>query len=230
MYLVTIARLRVDGRPVPLSQLAEALSISPVSVNEMCRKLQDQGLVVYRPYKGASLTPEGERRAYRILRHHRLWEVFLVEKLGFDYAQAHDAACQLEHTTPGLVANRLGAFLGYLTVNPEGKLIPRADGVLLARPLRPLAALSAGQRRHVVRCDVSEAVRAFLDEWGIRPGASLTVAAIAEDSLLVQVDEAHVSLARTMAEAVQVEMEKVVSEAAAVAPVRSGLSDFDEEK
>jgi len=227
MYLVTIARLRVNGRPVPLSQLAQALSISPVSVNEMCRKLQDQELVIYRPYKGASLTPEGERRAYRVLRRHRLWEVFLVGKLGFNRTQAHEAACQLEHSTSYPVADRLDAFLGYPSVNPEGEPIPRANGVLPARPLLPLAALSAGQRGHVIRCDVSEAVRAFLDEQGVRPGASLTVVATAEDSLLMQMGETHVSLARALAEAVQVEMEIMPSAAAIVAPIRS---DLDEEK
>lgn len=225
MYLVTIARLRTDDRPVPLSQLAEALSISPVSVNEMCRKLQEQGLVVYQPYKGASLTPEGERRAYRVLRRHRLWEVFLVNKLGFGYDQAHDAACQLEHVTSNLVADRLDFFLGYPTVNPEGEPIPRASGDLPARPSRPLAALSAGQRGHVTGCDASGAARSFLDEQGIRPGASLAVVATAGDSLLVQIDEAHVSLAHALAEAVQVEMAETPSAVAAV--VRSNL---DEEK
>ncbi len=227
MYLVTIARLREDKRPVPLSQLAQALSISPVSVNEMCRKLQDQELVIYRPYKGALLTPEGERRACYILRRHRLWEVFLVEKLGFGYAQAHDAACQLEHSTPKLLADRLDAFLGYPSVNPEGKPIPRDDGSLPARSLLSLAALPAGQCGHVARCDVSEAARTFLDKQGIRPGASLTVVVTAEDSLLVQVGRTHVSLVRALAEAVQVEMEKMPSEATAIAPARS---DLDEEK
>jgi DtxR family Mn-dependent transcriptional regulator len=208
MYLVTIARLRVDSRPVPLSQLAQSLSISPVSVNEMCRKLQDQGLLIYQPYKGASLTPEGEQRAFYILRRHRLWEVFLVEKLGFAYDQAHDAACQLEHTTPDLVADRLDIFLGHPAVNPEGEPIPGSDGKLPARFLYPLTAFSAGQRGHVVRCDVSEAAQTFLDEQGVRPGASVTVMATAEDSLLVQVGEVHISLAWAVAEAVQVEPEQ----------------------
>jgi DtxR family Mn-dependent transcriptional regulator len=208
MYLVTIARLRVDSQPVPLSQLAQSLSISPVSVNEMCRKLQDQELLIYQPYKGASLTPEGEQRAFYILRRHRLWEVFLVEKLGFAYDQAHDAACQLEHTTPDLVADRLDIFLGHPAVNPEGEPIPGSDGKLPAHFLYPLTAFSAGQRGHVVRCDVSEAAQTFLDEQGVRPGASVTVMATAEDSLLVQVGEAHISLARAVAEAIQVEPEK----------------------
>lgn len=226
-YLVTIARLRADGQPVPLSQLAEALSISPVSVNEMCRKLQDQGLAVYRPYKGASLTPDGERRAHYILRRHRLWEVFLVEKLGFDYDQAHDAACQLEHSTPNQVADRLDAFLGYPAVNPQGEPIPRADGVLPTRSLLPLTALSAGQESHVIRCDAGDAGRVFLDERGVRPGASLMVLATADDSLLVQVGEAHVSLARTLAETVLVE--KAPPQAVALAPVRSDLEEKRED-
>ncbi len=208
MYLVTIVRLRDDGKPVPLSQLADALSISPVSVNEMCRKLQDQGLVNYRPYKGATLTPEGERRACYILRRHRLWEVFLVNKLGFDYEQAHQIACQLEHATPNLLADRLDIFLQYPSANPEGEPIPRADGALPARPLSTLAALSPGQQGHVVRCDAGDAACAFLDQQGVRPGALLTVVATGADSVLVQIGDAHVSLAQGLSEAIRLEMKE----------------------
>ena len=206
MYLVTIARLREGEQPVPLSQLANDLSISPVSVNEMCRKLQDHGLVVYRPYKGVFLTEEGERRAGYILRRHRLWEVFLVEKLSFDYDQSHEAACQLEHVTSPLLADRLDAFLEYPAVNPRGEPIPRTAGSLAERALFPLAKLSAGQRGHVVRCDVNEAARAFLAERGLRPGARFTVMATAEESLLVRVGGAHISLARSLGENVKVEL------------------------
>lgn len=207
MYLVTIARLRVDAGPVPLSQLAEALSVSLVSVNEMCHRLQDLGLVVYRPYQGASLTPEGEGQAHHILRRHRLWEVFLVEKLGFDYDQAHEAACQLEHATPNPLADRLDAFLGYPSVNPKGEPIPRTDGSLPARTLVPLAALSAGQRGHVVRCEGGDAACAFLHERGVRSGAWLALVADAGDTLLVQVGEAYISLARALAKDIRVELD-----------------------
>jgi DtxR family Mn-dependent transcriptional regulator len=208
MYLVTIARLQEHSDPVPLSQIAEALSVSPVSVNEMCRKLQVQGLLQYKPYRGASLTEEGERRAHYILRRHRLWEVFLVEKLGLEYSGAHDAACQLEHSTPDLVANRLDDFLEHPAVNPEGLPIPRADGVLSGRILIALAALSAGQSGHVIRCQVDDAARSFLYERGIRPGAPLTVASVGKESLLVKVSGQHVTLARTLADSVQVEPEE----------------------
>jgi DtxR family Mn-dependent transcriptional regulator len=208
MYLVTIARLRKNGKPVPLSELADVLSISPVSVNEMCRKLQDHGLVHYRPYKGATLTQDGERRAFHILRRHRLWEVFLVDKLGFGYEQAHEIACQLEHATPNLLADRLDVFLEHPTVNSQGEPIPRGEGTHLERILTPLAKLSAGQRGHVIRRDVGDAARTFLDQQGLRPGVWLTVASAAADSILVQVGETQLSLTRSLSEAIQIEVER----------------------
>lgn len=213
MYLVTIARLRNGDAPLPLSQLAEALSISPVSANEMCRKLQDEGLVVYRPYKGALLTEEGQEQAYYTLRRHRLWEVFLVEKLGFDYDQAHQAACQLEHTTPDSVADALDAFLGHPGANPEGEPIPNGDGVLPQRQLYPLSSLSIGQRAHIVRCDVDGDTCRYLEEQGVHPGASLVVLAKAEKSLLLQIGERRVSLSRSLAEAIRVERDVEAIEA-----------------
>ena len=230
MYLVTIARLRVDGRPVPLSQMAGALSISAVSVNEMCRKLQDHGLVIYRPYKGALLTTEGERRANHILRRHRLWEVFLVEKLGFAYSQAHDLACQLEHATPNLLADRLDDFLGYPAVNPNGQPVPRADGMLLARPLHPLTALSAGQTGHVVRCEVDDASTGFLEEQGVRPGRPLTMLAVSGESVLLRVGGAAVSLARGLADSIRVEKKDEQADRVEETPSLSESSMIEKEK
>jgi DtxR family Mn-dependent transcriptional regulator len=169
--------------------------------------LQDQGFAVYQPYKGVSLTPEGEQRAYYILRRHRLWEVFLVQKLGFDYAEAHEAACQLEHSTPNLVADRLDTFLEYPSVNPEGEPIPKADGVLPTRSRLPLTKLPVGQACHVIRCDATQAGCTFLDDHDIRPGAALSVLVTTADSLLVQVGESQISLAQTLAEFIVVEPE-----------------------
>jgi DtxR family Mn-dependent transcriptional regulator len=206
MYLVTIARLRDNNRPVPLPLLADTLAISPSSANEMCRKLQDQGLVVYLPYKGVWLTDEGEEHACHIMRRHRLWEVFAVDKLGFDYDEAHDVACQLEHASSNYLADRLDLFLDYPPVNPLGKLIPRGSVQLPDRPTVVLADLPAGQRGRVTRCDLESASRSFLAEQGIRPGVWLKAIATAEDSVLVRVGRKHVSLAQDLAEVVQVEV------------------------
>lgn len=211
MYLVTIARLRRADQPVPLSQLADTISISPVSANEMCRKLQDQGLVVYQPYRGVSLTDEGEQRACYILRRHRLWEVLLVERLGFEYSDAHDVACQLEHATPDSLADRLDLFLDYPPTNPVGEPIPRCDGRRLARSSVTLAALAPGQRGQVIRCELAGAPQSFLNEQGIRPGIRLEVIAAAGDGLLIQAGQTHVALARSLAEAILVEPETAAS-------------------
>lgn len=207
MYLITIARLREGDEPVPLSLLADTLSISPVSVNEMCRKLQDQDLVVYRPYKGATLTEEGDRRACRILRSHRLWEVLLMERLGFGYDDAHAIACQLEHATTGMLADRLDRYLSYPAVNPLGELIPRCDGLPEPPPTLPLTALHAGQRAQVLTCDLTGAPAAYLVEQGLRPGVWLQVAATAPDGMLVQLGARYVSLAHDLVKAIQVQAE-----------------------
>jgi DtxR family Mn-dependent transcriptional regulator len=205
-YLVNIVRLReAEDAPVPLSRLADALSISPISVNDMCRKLQDQGLMIYKPYKGALLTEDGQRYAYYIVRRHRLWEVFLVEKLGFDYDKAHEAACRLEHATPDRVANRLDAFLSYPAVNPQGEPIPRLEGILPTCIIVPISDLEAGQQAHILQCQVGEPARAALDAQGIRPGARVHLLATFEQSVLIQVDGAHISLARTLADKILIE-------------------------
>ena len=205
MYIVTIARLWADRQPVPLSKLADVFSISPVSVNEMCRKLQDSGLVNYQPYKGASLTPEGEEKANYIIRRHRLWEVFLTEKLGFEFEEAHEIACQLEHTTPNLLADRLAAFLEFPAYTSAGEPIPRADNRLPVEPVLFLDQLSIGQSAHVFHCEVDENTRVFLEKAGIRPGVTVNILATADDGLLVQFEDGKtLSLSRYLAKRINV--------------------------
>ena len=205
MYLVSIARLSQDGQPVPLSQLAAALSVSPVSANQMCRKLQDQGLVTYIPYKGASLTPEGEQLAACILRRHRLWEVFLARHLHMSYEEAHEAACRLEHATPDGVIERLDVFLGHPRVNPRGEPIPPGPGQLSSLVTCPLTEVGVGQRCHLVSCSTDEVTCSFLAGQGVRPGASLQVIAAGPESLLVEVEGRQVTLSHPLAAALLVE-------------------------
>jgi len=205
-YLVNIVRLREsEQEPVPLPLLAEALSISPISVNDMCRKLQDQGLVVYRPYKGVYLTEQGQRHAYYVLRRHRLWEVFLVEKLGFDYDQAHEAACRLEHATSDPVADQLDAFLAHPTVNPQGLPIPRPEGILPNCASRLLSELAAGDHVHILQCSASAPVRTSLAEQRLRPGATLEILLVSDQNLLLHINDPHLSIARSLAQTVLVE-------------------------
>ncbi len=212
MYLVSIARLRQGDRPVPLSSLAESLDVTTVSVNEMCRKLQDQGLLVYRPYKGAALTIEGNALANAVLRRHRLWEVFLVEKLGFDYETAHRAACNLEHVSPNLVINRLDQFLGFPKTNPIGDPIPQLDGRMPDFVSLPLASLPVGMKGILIRCDLAEDQRQFLFENGISTGVILTVMASGEANLMLQTAKGRrITISRDLADFLLVRVQEDVS-------------------
>jgi DtxR family Mn-dependent transcriptional regulator len=205
-YLVNIVRLRESEQaPVPLSQLAEALSISPISVNDMCRKLQEQGLLIYQPYKGVYLTEQGQLRAYYIVRRHRLWEVFLVQKLGFDYDEAHEAACMLEHATSDSVADHLDVFLSHPTVNPQGLPIPRPEGILPNCAPRLLSELAAGARVHILQCSASAPARSSLEEQGVRPGATAEILLVSDQGQLLLLEDTHLSIALSLAATILVE-------------------------
>jgi DtxR family Mn-dependent transcriptional regulator len=208
MYLVHIFRLSKDAQPVPLSQLAAALEVSPISVNQMCRKLHDEGLVEYTPYRGVALTSAGRQLAARVLRGHRLWEVFLVEHLHLRWEEAHETACLLEHDTPDPVVERLAAFLHHPSVNPEGEPIPDAAGTLSTLPAQTLTELKVGQKGCCLRCNADEASRAFLVGQGLRPGTRIQVLAGASQSMLVEVGGRKVTLDRALAGTVQVEAEE----------------------
>jgi DtxR family Mn-dependent transcriptional regulator len=171
----------------------------------MCRKLHDEGLVEYTPYRGVALTPAGRQLAARVLRGHRLWEVFLVEHLHLRWEEAHETACLLEHDTPDPVVERLAAFLHHPRVNPEGEPIPDAAGTLSTLPAQSLVELAVGQTGYCLRCTADEASAAFLADQGLRPGARIKVLAGAPQSLLVEVSGQKVTVGRSLAGTVRVE-------------------------
>lgn len=115
----------LGGRTIQVSnkEIANRLGISPPTVTEMMNSLVKVGWVVYTPYKGSTLTEEGTEYAKKLIRKHRLWEVFLVEKLGLDINEVHREAELLEHTTSSIVADRLEHFLEYPKYCPHGGAI-----------------------------------------------------------------------------------------------------------
>lgn len=204
MYLVTIARLRETDQPVPLSQLAEALSVTSVSVNEMCRKLQDQGYLVYQPYQGAWLTDSGEMLAYDTLRRHRLWEVFLVDKLGFDFSDAHEIACKMEHAVTDLVTDRLEKYLGFPCVNPIGYPIPNRRQRKRDVPPAHLTEMLVGERGVVLKIDLAESASDFLKETGIEPGQYISIAGVGDNNWLIQINQDFVTISKELAQLIWV--------------------------
>lgn len=204
MYLVTIARLGEPGQPVPLSNLASELSVTSVSVNEMCRKLQDEGYLVYQPYRGAWLTETGEKLANKTLRQHRLWEVFLVDKLGFDFSSAHQIACQMEHITTEQLMDKLDQYLGYPKVNPIGYPIPGSNYESTQTILCPLNELPVGCRASIIRSDASEPVAGFLEDFGILPGKEILLMVAGNNNFLIQIDQEFITLTIEVAQNIRV--------------------------
>ena len=210
MYLLRVALLQQGDHPVPISALAEELSVSPVSANQMCRRLEEKGVIHYQPYKGVTLTPQGEAVALRVLRKRRLWEVFLVDKLGVEPVRAEDMACRFEHVTPDELAEQLSSFLGEPTLSPQRKPIPPRIGGAMRRLHQPLSTLVAGQKGRIADIDAGDATREFVRAHGMSPGVTVTVLAVAVNgSLLVQAGETRLSLSPAVARLIEVTAEDV---------------------
>ncbi len=198
MYLVRVAQLQQAGQPVPLSQLAQELSITSVSANEMCRKLTEKGLVAYEPYKGVTLTPDGDALARRVLRSRHLWEAFFVEKLGLEPTEADEIACRFEHVTPDHLADRLADFLD----------TPELSSDNYGRQACRLAELTAGKQGRVVDLTAGNVTNTFLKQQGIVVGETVTVLGVASDgALLLEVSGQPMSLSNAVAQTVRVTTE-----------------------
>jgi DtxR family Mn-dependent transcriptional regulator len=205
MYLLRIALLSQDDDPVPISQLAETLGVSPISANQMCRKLEGKGMVIYQPYKGVTLTLQGEAIALRVLRKRRLWEVFLAEKLGLAPQQAEDIACRFEHVTPEEVTERLADYLGHPALSPQRQPIPPRVGGSPSLSARPLTALGVGQRARIDHIRADEALKTFLGQQRLAPGVEVKVlAAAGKRAMLLMAGEQHITLDYDIAETIEV--------------------------
>jgi DtxR family Mn-dependent transcriptional regulator len=146
-YLKTIYALEQRGDRASTSALAAQLQVADASITDMLKKLSKKGLVNYRRYRGAELTRAGRRVALRIVRRHRLWEMFLVKFLDYSWDAIHVEAEALEHATSEALERKLDAALGFPTTDPHGDPIPTADGEC---PASTLVALSAAEPGEVV--------------------------------------------------------------------------------
>ena len=207
MYLITIATAIEDGQPepVPLTIVAKSLAVSGVSANQMVRKLAARGYLSYEPYRGVTLTDDGRRVAATILRRRRLWGVFLTDQLGLTPERADEVACDLEHVTPGDVADVLSGFLGDPEKGPRGRAIPGSPGQPAAPLVGRLDDVAAGEQRTVVSIDLDADARAFLARQGVSPGAQIRVLGVGRDGdRFVAADGACLHLAAELASGVLV--------------------------
>lgn len=172
-YLKAIYKFMHEGNQLAgTGALAELLGVQSASVTDMLRKLSDKGLVQYTKNRGSALTDAGRQAALAIIRKHRLWEVFLVEKLGFGWDEVHQLAEQLEHVKSDILTERLDAFLGNPSFDPHGDPIPDKEGKLPQKETIPLVAASIGQRYKISRLgDTSTEFLQYLDKSGLLIGS-----------------------------------------------------------
>nr|WP_315197758.1 metal-dependent transcriptional regulator [uncultured Flavobacterium sp.] len=176
-YLKSIYHLTTSlDSEVSTNAIAEMMDTKASSVTDMLKKLADKDLVNYKKYQGVSLTDAGKLSAKMIVRKHRLWEVFLVEKLDFSWDEVHDIAEQLEHIKSEKLINKLDDFLGNPTEDPHGDPIPDAQGRIIAIEKQLLSEFQANQSGICVGVkDNSSEFLKYLDKQQIGLGTKIEV-------------------------------------------------------
>ena len=174
-YLKAIYHLTASlETEVSTNAIAEMMETKASSVTDMLKKLSEKDLVNYKKYQGVSLTENGKLSAKMIVRKHRLWEVFLVEKLNFSWDEVHDIAEQLEHIKSEQLINRLDDFLGNPTEDPHGDPIPDANGRIVKIEKYLLSELTENQIGVCVGVkDTSSEFLKYLDKQEIALGSRI---------------------------------------------------------
>ncbi|HJA27407.1 MAG TPA: metal-dependent transcriptional regulator [Candidatus Limosilactobacillus intestinigallinarum] len=168
-YLKIIFELGGSHKKVSNKEISLGLGIAAGSVTEMISKLADEGLVVHEPYSGISLTDKGQRYAAELVRKHRLWETFLVDKLHYNFADVHPEAEVLEHQTSDRLATALDDFLGHPQNCPHGGVIPAANGHFPDVSHRLLADAADGEEVELERFLDNHELLTYLEELNLRP-------------------------------------------------------------
>jgi DtxR family transcriptional regulator, Mn-dependent transcriptional regulator len=152
-YLKTIYKLSAEDASVTTNQLAATLQTKAASVTDMLKKLAEKKLIDYVPYYGVTLTGIGKKIAVDVVRKHRLWEYFLVEKLNFKWDEVHEMAEELEHISSVELVDRLDEFMGHPAYDPHGDPIPDKHGRIKQQEFKPISQLSVDE------CGVISGVR-----------------------------------------------------------------------
>lgn len=199
-YLKAIFHLeRLSQNGVNTTSLAERMNTKPSSVTDMVQKLADKSLVDYKKYQGVKLSESGRETAINVIRKHRLWEVFLVDKLQFSWAEVHEVAEQLEHIQSEKLIRQLDKFLEYPKNDPHGDPIPNEKGNFVIPNNILLSELAIGKTGICIGVkDSSSEFLRFLDKHQIALGKAITVLEkeAYDDSLIVEFDGRRQSLSK----------------------------------
>lgn len=176
-YLKAIYKIcEQDSKSASTNAIAKEMKTSAASVTDMLKRLAKKELLNYAKYKGVTLTDEGNILSKDLIRKHRLWEVFLVNKLNFSWDEVHDIAEQLEHIKSVPLIERLDQYLGYPKFDPHGDPIPDADGNITSRKQLPLSELHVGDKGIIVGVqEHSTPFLQYLDKLGLELGKEILV-------------------------------------------------------
>ena len=204
-YLRAIYTLEASGTRVTTSALAGRMGVKPPSATAMTKRLAELGLVERLPYKGVALTETGRRGALEVLRHHRLLERYLADRLGFSIDEVHAEADRLEHALSEELEAKIDAELGYPTHDPHGGPIP--DRRLRVRHGRDksLAELGVGERGSISQVpDEDAALLRYLTELGLVPGAEVTIVSVAPflGPITVRTERGEHAISRELADSI----------------------------
>lgn len=181
-YIKGIYQLaRIGNNGASTNAIAEYMNTKASSVTDMLKKLAKKDLIEYEPYKPVLLSDLGKKTAARIIRKHRLWEVFLVDKLGFGWDEVHEIAEELEHIHSEKLINRLESFLGNPTHDPHGDPIPDRDGNIQHHKEVTISDLEIGQYGMIIGLkDTSPSFLQYLDSNGLTLGKTVKINEITE--------------------------------------------------
>ncbi len=179
-YLKAIFKINEKtSKPASTNGIALQISTSAASVTDMLKRLAEKELINYEKYKGVTLTPVGNKIATNLIRKHRLWEVFLVNKLNFSWEQVHDIAEDLEHIKSDSLIQRLDNYLGNPRFDPHGDPIPNAEGKFMIRNQTSLDQLSAKQKGVLVGVSQHQLeFLQYLNELEIKLGSEFEIISI----------------------------------------------------
>ena len=202
-YLKAIWTLQQSEAPVSTSRIAERLGLTAAAVTAMVKRLAENGLLRHEPYYGVRLTPASSPAGLRIIRRHRVLELFLTEKLGYEWDRVHDEAERLEHAASDELIERLARLLGEPERDPHGAAIPTAEGEVDRAVYPSLADLTAGESVRIVEVRVHEPEQLrYLGSLDLYPGARVEVVETApfDGPISLTVNGAPCVLSRSLAQ------------------------------
>jgi len=207
-YLKNIYKLSSNEGKVTTSSLSEKLQISPASVSEMIKKLAEEGTLTHTPYKGVELTEEGKLLALRIIRKHRLWEMFLVEVLHFGWDEIDNEAERFEHIMSDKMEEKIDHVLGHPLIDPHGDPIPTKDGEIHCSMSYPLNEAKENSTVRVLRVsDSNSEMLQYVSSIGISLNKEIRIKQKMnfDNSMLVRINNKEINISSTIAENIFVE-------------------------